>query len=69
MNNRSYSYYRNNCRKIIGYKADSIKARKQITWKQLYNNLINKLENIDVIDDEIINVILRKLVKKLYQLN
>ena len=65
MSNRSYSYYRNNCRKIIGYKADSIKARQQITWMKLYNNLINKLENIDIIDDEIINNNIEKIGKEI----
>ena len=55
MSNKSYSYFRNNCRKIIGFKADSIKARKQITWEQLHNDLINKLENVESIDEIIDN--------------
>ena len=44
----SYKYWKDQSIKIIGNRANDLKARRQISWRNLFELLNDKIERIEI---------------------
>ena len=53
----SYKYWKDRCFKVIGNRANELKIRRRISWRNLFELLNNKIERIEVDNFEKLNEI------------